>query len=305
MIEKLLADNPVILAPMTGILNGPLRAAFMRHAWRGEWIGTIDADAIARRSDGCLINILGKEESFGFDGTPHVIQLIGNHPDTMIRAAVLLESQADMFDVNLGCPLSIATARGMGVALLNEPDRAVSLITNLVRAVSKPLTVKLRLIPDRDSAGMLSLVQRLEDSGVSGLVVHGRTPRQGFAGAVDWKLLRQIREVTRLPLIANGGLRTVEDLVRCRKITGCDGFMVGIGALHDPFLARNYAEYLATGSVHGDGGVRRNLAFALEYGALSCAAGSRFRGRTGRWMYALQFFVLRTRTAWFAARHSH
>ncbi|MCK4826037.1 tRNA-dihydrouridine synthase, partial [bacterium] len=124
----LLEKDTLILAPMTGILNLGLRLAFRRCGWKIACIGAVDAHAVAARNDGILINVLGREEHTNNDDRPVIIQLIGNDADALIGAMSILEEKADIFDINLGCPLKIATSKGQGAALLQQPEKTLTLV---------------------------------------------------------------------------------------------------------------------------------------------------------------------------------
>ena len=295
-MRTLFEDNPIILAPMAGILDLPLRLTFRKFGWDMTCIGSIDADAVVAGKDGKLINIVGKEEQTSSHDRPVVIQLMGNNTDVMIEATRILEEQADVFDINLGCPLKIATCKGWGVSLLQRPGKAVAMVKELTRATAKPFTAKIRILPQDNDNKILSFAKGLEEAGVSALIVHARTPLQGFSGEVDWNRVRLIKEELTIPVIGNGGIRSVQDILSCKESTGCDGVMIGRAAIGNPWIFSN-------GAVASTNNFAYLLKFANEYALLACA----LKGLSLRRYYCrrlLHFFILLRRINVFVRRHS-
>ena len=302
-MRTLFEDNPIILAPMAGILDLPLRLTFRKFGWDMTCIGSIDADAVVAGKDGKLINIVGKEEQTSSHDRPVVIQLMGNNTDVMIEATHILEERADVFDINLGCPLKIATCKGWGVSLLQRPEKAIAMVKELTRATAKPFTAKIRILPQDNDNKILSFAKGLEEAGVSALIVHARTPLQGFSGEVDWNRVRLIKEELTIPVLGNGGIRSVQDILSCKESTGCDGVMIGCGAMENPFLARDFSRYVENGAVASTNNFAYLLKFVNEYALLSCA----LNGLSLRRYYCrrlLHFFILRRKINVFVRRHS-
>ncbi len=289
---------------MAGILNLPLRLAFRDHGWDVTCIGSVDARAVAQSGDGRIIDILGREERTSSDDTPLIIQLMGCDAEDMIRALSLLEDRADAFDVNLGCPLKLATSRGMGIALMERPELALSIMKRLAAASAKPLTAKIRLLPSGDRQDMRGFAQRAEEAGISALIVHARTPYQGFDGAADQDTIRAIRERLSIPVVYSGGVRSVGDILSCRERTGCDAIMVSTGALADPFLAEAYREQISGAAVSPAGSFGRVRDFAGDYARRACLLRGVSRHSPFYYRSLLHFFVLRARTRLFVRRHS-
>lgn len=302
-MRLVLDKNPVILAPMTGILNLPLRLTFRRFGWGIACIGSIDAEMVAKAGNGMLINILGKEEHTNSEDRPLILQLMGKDADALTRAMSLLEDKADIFDVNLGCPLKAATSKGQGAALLQKPEWTLKFLEKVVQTARRPLMVKIRLLSQNDNRKTVWFARRLEEIGISGLVVHARTPSQGFTGNADWDTIRAVKEQLTIPVLGNGGLRTVNDIITCQKYTGCDGVVIGSGVMRDPFLAADYRQYLASDTMSPTRTFGDLLGFAREYASVACSFNSSSSGLYYLWT-VLQFFLLRSRTKLFVLRHS-
>ncbi len=303
MLLKVLTDNPVILAPMAGILNRPLRLAFRKLGWEVSWIGSIDAAAVASVGDGRLINILGKEEATDPSERPLVVQLMGNDAGILSSAASCLEDKVDVFDLNLGCPLHIATSKKMGTMLMEDTSRMLALITSFVRNTRRPVTAKMRLLPGDRLQETVDLARRIEDTGVSGLILHARTPEQKFSGTVSWDALRMVKMKLSIPVIGSGGIQTVNDIVAIREYAHPDGVMVGAGAIRNPFLVIEHREYL-TGNAPRRKTLRDTLRFASLYADVARAQKDGSSARTGMLAHYLQYLLLRLRLDLFVRRHS-
>jgi tRNA-dihydrouridine synthase len=298
-----LEKDQIVLAPMTGILNLPLRLAFRKFGWNLTCIGSIDANAVAANKDGRLINILGKEEHTCNEDKPLLIQLMGDNADVLIQAISILEDKADIFDMNLGCPLEKVTSKGMGAALLQQPEKALAILKRLTKATKKPLTVKIRLLHKNNDNKTLLFIKQLEEVGISGLIVHARTPEQGFTGDADWGKIRLIKEHATIPIIGCGGINNVKDIIYFKESSGCDNIMIGTGAMKSPNLAREYHQHLTGGIIPAGRTFNSLLNFAKEYASQACTISD----LSSRFYYSLRvlhFFILRVRTKIFISRHS-
>jgi nifR3 family TIM-barrel protein len=180
---------------------------------------------------------------------PLAIQLYGHVIPEMEQAAGWVERQgASVVDVNMGCPVRKVVRSGGGSALLCQVDRAVELVGALVRAVSIPVTVKMRLGWDDESLTAPVLAREFEQVGAAGVIVHGRTRQQGFSGAVNRQGIRAVVEaVERIPVIANGDVRTIHDAAMMFEETGCAAVSIGRGALANPFFFRQLDCWSRTG----------------------------------------------------------
>lgn len=165
-------------------------------------------------------------------------QLFGNDPTIMAEAAVLAleESGADFIDINMGCPMPKIVNNGDGCALMKDPELAARIVEAVVRAVSVPVTVKMRKGWDRGSCNAVELAVLVEQAGAAAVAVHGRTKTMLYSGTADWDCIHAVRQAVRIPVIANGDIVTAEDAVRCKNRTGAELFMLGRTCFGDPWV---------------------------------------------------------------------
>ncbi|HIK31463.1 MAG TPA: tRNA dihydrouridine synthase DusB [Oscillatoriales cyanobacterium M59_W2019_021] len=179
---------------------------------------------------------------------PISIQLFDCRPDFLADAARKAEAEgADTVDINMGCPVNKITRKGGGSSLLRQPEVAESIVAEVVRAVSVPVTVKTRIGWSDEEINILDFARRMQDAGASLLTLHGRTRAQGYNGAARWDWIRRVKEVLDIPVIANGDIVSVESAVRCLQETGADGVMCSRGTLGYPFLVGEIDRFLKTG----------------------------------------------------------
>jgi nifR3 family TIM-barrel protein len=239
-------DSRFFLAPLAGYTSLAFRLAVRRCGG----LGLATTDLVNARS---LIEkrrrALELAETCDID-RPLAIQLYGHVIPEMEEAAKWVEGQgATAVDINMGCPVRKVVRSGGGSALLCQVDRAVDLVGALVRAVSIPVTVKMRLGWDDDSLTAPVLAREFEQVGAAGVVVHGRTRQQGFSGAVNRQGIRAVVEaVDSIPVIANGDVRTIQDAASMFEETGCAAISIGRGALANPFFFRQLECWSRTGA---------------------------------------------------------
>ncbi|TVR08593.1 MAG: tRNA dihydrouridine synthase DusB [Salinarimonadaceae bacterium] len=168
---------------------------------------------------------------------PHIVQLAGCRAGWMAEAAKLAEDTgADIVDINMGCPAKHVAGGMAGSALMRDLDHACALIDAVVKAVSRPVTVKMRLGWDHSSLNAPELARRAQDLGVAAITVHGRTRQQFYKGVADWKAIAAVREAITIPLIANGDIADADDARQCLEHSGADAVMVGRATLGKPWL---------------------------------------------------------------------
>jgi tRNA-dihydrouridine synthase B len=182
---------------------------------------------------------------------PLAIQIYGSVIPEMEQAARWVENQgASAVDINMGCPVRKVVKTGGGSALMCQADRAVDLVSAVVKAVSIPVTVKMRLGWDDESLTAPALARAFEQVGVAAVIVHGRTRQQGFSGTVNRAGIRAVvQAVDALPIIANGDVRTIADAAATFEETGCAAVSIGRGALANPFIFRQLQSWSQTGTV--------------------------------------------------------
>ena len=157
------------------------------------------------------------------------------------------EREFDIIDVNMGCPVPKVVNNGDGSALMKNPLLAGKIVESMVKATSKPITVKIRKGFDDNHINAVELAKVLESAGASAIAVHGRTREQYYSGKADWDIIRQVKEAVRIPVIGNGDIHSPEDVIRMREQTGCDGFMIARGAQGNPWIFSRILHYFETG----------------------------------------------------------
>lgn len=186
----------------------------------------------------------------GDDDQPFIMQLAGHDPAVMAEAAKINEDRgAAIIDINMGCPAKKVVNKYCGSALMREPDLARDIIRAVVGAVSVPVTLKMRLGWDHDSLNAPEFARIAQEEGVQLITVHGRTREQKYTGSADWRLVRQVRDVTHLPLIVNGDIVDFSSIDQALAQSGADGVMIGRGAQGRPWFLIQAIHYLRTGDI--------------------------------------------------------
>ncbi|MGV2123826.1 tRNA dihydrouridine synthase DusB [Agrobacterium vitis] len=231
-IASVAIRNRVVLAPMSGVTDLPFRQLAFRHG-----AGLVVTEMVASRE-----LVFNAAESWsrlkGAGLTPHMVQLAGRDPHWMAEAAKIAEANgADIIDINMGCPAKKVIGGYAGSALMREPEIALAMIEATVKAVSIPVTVKMRLGWDSDSINAPDLSRRAQDAGVQAITVHGRTRMQFYEGRADWDAIAAVRDAISIPLIANGDIDTLGDAQEILRRSGADAIMLGRACQGRPWHA--------------------------------------------------------------------
>lgn len=232
----------VLQSPMANCTDLPFRLIARRHGMPFAFLEMLSAETLVRNHPETQDRMRTLPED-----RPCGAQLVGCEPAVMADAAVMLEELGfPLVDLNLGCPVSKVVAKGGGSHLLREPETAGKIFSAVVRAVRRvPVTVKMRLGYSDASGQEAARIARIaQDSGVSALCVHGRTRVQGYSGLADYQAIRRIKERVRIPVIGNGDVVDGESARRMKEVSGCDGVMLGRGALGNPWIYREVAAAL-------------------------------------------------------------
>ena len=263
-IGNTVLENNVILAPMAGVTDLPFRVLC-----REQGAGCVVTEMVSAKA--VLYNNRNTRELLQIDPDerPAAVQLFGSEPDIMAEiAARLEEGPYDYIDVNMGCPVPKIVNNGEGSALMKNPGQAKKVLTAMVKAVKKPVTVKFRKGFNDLSVNAVEFAKMAESCGVAAVAVHGRTREQYYSGKADWDIIRQVKEAVRIPVIGNGDIFTPEDAGRMLKETGCDGIMVARGAKGNPWLFGRINHYLDTGEVLPGPSMAEIKAMILRHGRM-------------------------------------
>lgn len=261
-IRDICVAPPVVLAPMADVTNG----AFRRLCKRIGQPGLIVTEQISTQA----IHYRNARTLQMFDWTdaehPLSVQLFGADPEIMAEAArIVVDSGADIVDINMGCWVPKVCKTGAGAALLKDEATAVRVVQAIIRAVPVPVTVKMRAGWDGANLTSVPLARRFEQLGVQAMALHARTARQGYEGSADWRWIADIKQAVSVPVVGNGDIRSPEDAARMLRETGCDGVMIGRAAIGNPWILRDIGEYLRTGTTPSPPTLEERLTAALEH----------------------------------------
>ena len=242
-IGNVTLPNNLILAPMAGVTDLPFRLLCKEQGAGLLCMEMVSAKAILYKNK-------NTEELLSIDERelPVSLQLFGSDPDIISSIAHQIEERPfDILDINMGCPVPKIVNNGEGSALMKNPKLAGDIIEKTVKAINKPVTVKIRKGFDDDHVNAVEMAKIAEASGASAIAVHGRTREQYYSGKADWDIIRQVKEAVSIPVIGNGDLLTAEDVIAMHEQTGCDGFMIGRGAQGNPWIFKQVLTYFETG----------------------------------------------------------
>lgn len=256
--------NNIILAPMAGVSDLPFRLLCAKQGAGLVCMEMISAKAILykNKNTDMLLEIHPEEG-------PVSLQLFGSDPQIMSEIAKQIEDRPFSFlDINMGCPVPKIVGNGEGSALMKDPVLAGQIIESIVKAIEKPVTVKIRKGFDEDHVNAVEMAHVAQESGASCVAVHGRTREQFYAGVADWDIIRQVKEAVSIPVIGNGDVTDGERAQKLMEQTGCDGVMVGRAAEGNPWIFREINHYLETGERYERPDRKEILQTILEHAKL-------------------------------------
>lgn len=245
-IRDVVLDNSIIVGPMAGVSNQGFREMIREFNPGLIYSEMVSDKAITfKNRKTAMMTVVGEDEP------PITMQLFGHEIESMTQAARYLDTMTNctFIDINMGCPVPKVANNGSGSALMKDPEYAAELVKAIVDSVNKPVTVKIRSGWDDSSINVVEMSQLLEKSGISALCVHPRTRTQFYSGHSDWSLIKAVKEKLSIPVIGNGDIKTVEDMIRMKEETGCDAFMVSRGCLGNPWLIQQLVQYEKTGEI--------------------------------------------------------
>ena len=260
-IGPLEIDDPIVLAPMSGVTDMPFRRLVKRAG-----AGLVVSEMIASRAMVHAARKTMKMAAHCADEYPISVQLAGCEPDVMAEAARINEDfGATIIDINMGCPVKKVTNGDAGSALMRDLGLASKLLEVTVKAVNIPVTLKMRTGWDDDTRNAPQLAKIAEDCGIQAIAVHGRTRCQFYKGRADWPFIASVKDAVNIPVFGNGDVVSVDDAKKLLEDSGADGILVGRGTYGRPWFLNQISHYLKTGERLADPTVEAQMEIVLEH----------------------------------------
>lgn len=244
-IGNVILDNCYILGPMAGVTDLPFRLLC-----KEQGAGLVCMEMVSAK--GILYNNKNTESLLAIhpEEMPASLQLFGSDPKIVSEMAKRIEERPfAILDINMGCPVPKVVKNGEGSALMKNPKLVYELVSAVVKAIEKPVTVKIRKGFDETNVNAVEIAKVIEEAGASAVAVHGRTREQYYSGKADWDIIRQVKEAVKIPVIGNGDVTSAQKAVEIQKVTGCDGVMVARGAQGNPWIFSELSTYEKTGEI--------------------------------------------------------
>jgi len=254
-------DGAILLAPMEDVTDLPFRLICKRMGADVVYTEFVNSDGLVRGSKKTAQKMFFAEEE-----RPIGIQIYGGDVSAMAGAAEMAESFApDLIDINCGCWVRDVAMRGAGAGLLRDLPKMEKIASTVVKAVRTPVTLKTRLGWDANSIRIVDVARMCEQAGIAALTVHCRTREQGHKGAVDYSWIPRIKEAVSIPIIVNGDIVSPQNVKTVFETTGCDGVMIGRGAVLNPWIFRQAKHFLATGDLLPEASVEERVSLLKDH----------------------------------------
>lgn len=246
-IGDVVCPNKVVLAPMAGVCNPAFRL-IAKEFGTGLVCAEMVSDKAIVHGNSRTLEMLYVDER----EKPLSLQIFGGDKETLVEAAKVVDERtnADIIDINMGCPVPKVTKCDAGARWLLDPPKVEEMVSAVVAAVKKPVTVKMRIGWDSDHIFFaVENAKRVESAGGAAVSVHGRTREQLYTGKADWNIIKEVKSAVSIPVIGNGDVVTPEDAKSMLDLTGVDGVMIGRGALGNPWMLYRTVQFLSTGEL--------------------------------------------------------
>jgi nifR3 family TIM-barrel protein len=256
-------DYPVILAPLEDITDPPFRLLCKRMGADMMYTEFISSEGLIRHAGKSK-----KKLEFSNEERPIGIQIFGHNIESMIKAAHIAEKAApDLIDINFGCPVKKVIRKGAGAAMLKNIPLMIDITKAVVNAVKLPVTVKTRLGWDNQSRIIVDVAERIQDTGIAAITIHGRTAVQMYGGIADWTLIGEVKNNMRMhiPVIGNGDIKNAEIALAMKDRYNVDGIMIGRAAIGNPWIFKEVKNYLNKGKIQSPPVVSERVAICREH----------------------------------------
>lgn len=252
--------NRVVLAPMAGVCNPAFRL-IAKEFGTGLVCAEMVSDKAILHGNKRTLEMLFVDER----EKPLSLQIFGGDRESLVEAAKVVDQQtnADIIDINMGCPVPKVTKCDAGARWLLDPNKIYEMVSAVVDAVQKPVTVKMRIGWDSEHVYAVENARAVERAGGKAVSVHGRTREQLYTGKANWDIIKDVKEAVSIPVIGNGDVFSPEDAKRLLDHTGCDGVMIGRGALGNPWMLYRTIQYLTNGELLSDPTPREKMEVAI------------------------------------------
>lgn len=242
-IGNVLLENSYVLGPMAGVTDLPFRLLC-----KEQGAGLLCMEMVSAK--GIFYNNKNTESLLQIHPEEVLVslQFFGSDPKIVSEMAKRVEERPfSILDINMGCPVPKVVRNGEGSALMKNPKLVYELVSATVKAIKKPVTVKIRKGFDDEHINAVEIAKIIEEAGAAAVAVHGRTREQYYSGKADWEIIRQVKEAVSIPVIGNGDVTSGEKAIAMREQTGCDGVMIARGAQGNPWIFSELLEYERTG----------------------------------------------------------